>query len=440
MKKIFSRSLAHFCLLATVLQLLVPAPARAGAVAVVAPQKPPAVRGLATALRAALDHHPAITGKEAEVTAKGYAIDSAKVNRYPAFSAQMSYEDELDESLGVVRLQQPLWAFGKIDRAITYAEADEVVEQNDLLQVKEILLRETAVAYARIEGIRRKIEVATDNIAKLSNLYGKIERRRQGLLASDADLQLIHTRLIQAKADLLRIEVDLTVAETELVALTRIKVASDTPVVRQHLLLFSDGPDLTVNALTRQVLGESATILHQESLITLARREKAQIQVSDMPTISLQVDHSFFDATDADNDETRARLVLEGVFNGLGFAAHANTKAAGARIVAARQALEQSRNEITRQIATLYQNRLLQQRLSISQEQSVAALEEVAESYMRQYEAGRKSWLEVLNMNRELNEEQLGWVEADNSMLVLTLELMALGSSLNTIAEGVTHE
>lgn len=43
---------------------------------------------LRQALAATLTHHPAISGKRAEVEAKKYASDSARAQRYPTLSLQ----------------------------------------------------------------------------------------------------------------------------------------------------------------------------------------------------------------------------------------------------------------------------------------------------------------------------------------------------------------
>jgi adhesin transport system outer membrane protein len=435
----------------------VTAPLLAGAEA---PLSPSPVRvqtesGFALALRAALANHPAILEKRETLAAKGYAVKSAKANRLPRLSSQVGFNaigddnflggnrvsdgDRSDAFSGAFRLDQPVWAFGKIDRAITFAELDEEVESSELLRVERRVLRDTAVAYARIEGIRQKIEVATLNVAKLKALYEKTSRRQQGKLASDTDLQLINARLIQSRASLMRFEGELGVAQTELAELTLIDVASDMPIPRSQLWVL-DGSTPMMQSLTQQILAENAEIRYRQALIALAKQEKALQKVSATPTVTLGASHSVLGAANSGKDDTRVTLEISGALEGLGFAAYANTKAAGAGVMAAQRSLEQGQNAIRRDVATLYQNRRVQEQLSQSQAQSVAAMEQISSSYVRLYEAGRKSWLDVLNLTRELNAQELLRVEAENNALTFTLQLMALGRELDVIAAAATDE
>ena len=118
----------------------------------------PAQEGLTAALQAAINHHPAVKGKQAEVDAQGYNIESSKAGRYPTVSFQgNNLDDDLYQS--GVRLQQPLWTFGKIDTAIKQAEAGYSVEQWELRQAQRQLVEETATTYGRIEGIQQQAQV-----------------------------------------------------------------------------------------------------------------------------------------------------------------------------------------------------------------------------------------------------------------------------------------
>ncbi len=388
--------------------------------------------GFSSALQAVLDNHPAIGGKVAEVAAKGYAIDTAEAMRYPSLSTQIGYNDQ-NETTGVLQLQQPLWAFGKIDRPIAHAATDKIVGEADLLRIRRELLQQTASAYANIEGLRQKIAVSGASVTQLSSLYGQIERRRQGQLASTADVKLAHTRLLQGESQYQRMQSELKIALNELYALTQTEVESQSPISRERLWSAGDGGQ-TVAELIEQITPENGTIRYKTAQLALAHRAHDSSAVTHLPTLLLQVDHDILDSAGVYDNDTRLMLLLEGSLEGGGFAVRSRTGATAAHITAVQQDLMQSRNDLARQITSLHQNRQMQQQLHRSQAQSVAALEDIADSYMRQYEAGRKSWLEVLNMRRELTEQRLQWVTAENGWLQATLKLMALGRGLEQLA------
>jgi adhesin transport system outer membrane protein len=56
---------------------------------------------------------------------------------------------------------------------------------------------------------------------------------------------------------------------------------------------------------------------------------------------------------------------------------------------------------------------------------------EVSESYARQYTAGRKSWLDVLNAAREASQAELTLVDAQSQMQAAVLRLKAQTGGLN---------
>ena len=66
----------------------------------------------------------------------------------------------------------------------------------------------------------------------------------------------------------------------------------------------------------------------------------------------------------------------------------------------------------------LQRNRELQAELIQVQGDSLTELEAVLGSYQRQYAAGTKSWLDVLNIQRELSEQQLQLVQAQSDWVI----------------------
>ena len=120
--------------------------------------------GFEAALQATLNNHPALKGKTAEVDAKGYAAEAARALRYPSLSAELSSDDTNADVFSLTAVQ-PLWAFGRIDSAIAYADADIIVESAELLQIKRDLIEQTAVAYARVLRVHHSLKVTLANIA-----------------------------------------------------------------------------------------------------------------------------------------------------------------------------------------------------------------------------------------------------------------------------------
>ena len=381
--------------------------------------------GLESALTATLTRHPAVAGKAASVQAKDFSGDAARTQRYPTISAQAqqltnqgSNTVNRPDNPMTLRARQPLWAFGRIDSSIALADAETETERADYLRVQRQLIENTAISYAKVHGLYKRQKVLIDNVVAHEGLRDQIGRREAGQLASGADVRLANTRLIQAGALKSRTDGDLDVALAELLSLTQIPVSAEPPVAGRYTEL----PN--AKALETLAQAQSAEVLYKTQQIARAKATVEQTQYASMPTIYLQADKYFNQATYA--DDSQVGLVLEANLEGMGLATFNRSKAAGAQVTVAEEDLRSTRNDIGRTVQSLYASRKMQQTLVLSLAESVTELTALLDSYKRQYVAGTKSWLDVLNLQRELNEQRLQQVQADNDWLSYSLRLGAL--------------
>lgn len=383
-------------------------------------------QGFEAALQAVVRHHPAVKGKLAELEAQDAAVESAKAARYPTVQASAdNLDDEYNQ--GSLVVSQPLWAFGKIDRAIDEAKANYQAEELSLLQVQRQLLEETAAAYTQLENIQLRLKVAQENISEHKRLHERIQRREQGQLASKADVHLAYSRLIQAQADLYQLKGDYETALNELKALTQIAIKADEPVAREWAQLE------TLPRVKRDAIAQSAEVKYKRELLNVADHSVKRQEVAWTPTVSFQAKYNFLDVT-SEVDETQAGIVIEGTIEGMGFSSVGQVRGALARKEAARQDVQVTINDIERRVTTLMLNRRVQSQLRDSQQAAVDAVAETMASYVRQYETGRKSWLEVLNTQRELTQLRYQLIQVDSDWLTLSLRIAALTGQLDPLA------
>ncbi|MCD2513134.1 TolC family protein [Comamonas endophytica] len=401
-----------------------------------APAAAQPVDGLQAALQAALGWHPAINGKQAQIKAREYSADAARAQRLPtlSFQAQQYGSGNGDSASGAgsslpttLRARQPLWAFGRIDSAIALADAETTRERVDLLRVRRDLLDRTSRAYARVLGSRALLAVAQANLAAHRDLLAQIQRRQTGQLASVADVRLATTRMSQAQARADRYLGDLEIAQSDLRALTRVELAAEQPVP-EGLLALGDA------AMLRQAaLDNSAEIRLKRQEIDLAAAGVEQASKASMPTLYMQADKDHGRA--GYREAVRVSLVFEATLEGMGYAAGSRTGAAIARQQAAEDGLADTTNEIERSVRSLQRSRQLQEEMIEVQGATLGELQEVLASYQRQYVAGSKSWLEVLNFQRELSEQQLQLAQARSDWTLLSLQLAALVGGLDPLVE-----
>lgn len=391
--------------------------------------------GLEEALQATLRNHPAVAGQLAMVDARRYAADGARSQRFPTLSAQAqqygdggpsgSTGEDLDQPL-LLRVRQPIWSFGRINSTIAAANAEVSTERADLLVLRRQLLEATAIAYAEVRGSASKMEIARQNVAKHKALLEQIQRRVAGQLASTADARLAATRLAQARAARERAISEWEIAREELAELTQVSMNASEPVPTQLL------ESRTSDELISEAMEYSAELRLKREQLGQAEAEVDEARTSYMPTIYLQADR-FYDQPGV-QDDGQISLVLEASLDGLGFAARGRTGEAVASRLAAAQDLDTARLELRRELKRLQRNQRLQADLVELQLQSLGELESLFASYERQYESGTKSWLDVLNIQRELFEQRHQLVQARVDRAVYSLQLHARTGGLDSLA------
>jgi len=390
--------------------------------------------GLRDALQATLRNNPAVAGQTAEVEARRYAADGARSQRYPTLSAQAQQYAEGDRSLNgddqsrpaVFRVRQPVWAFGRINNSIAVANAEVSTERADLLRVQRQLLEGTAVAYADVRGSQQRIDIARQNVTQHSELLAQIQRRVEGQLASSADARLAATRLAQARALVQRAISEWQGAQEDLAALTQVTLSADQPVP-SGLLELRNSDDLIETAMDR-----SAEIRLKRQQLGQAEAEVDRAKTFSMPTIYLQADR-LHDQPGLKNDN-QVSVVFEGSLEGLGFAARGRRGEAVASRMAATQDLAAAKVDLRREVERLQRSRRLQTELIELQTQSLSDLESLFASYQRQYESGTKSWLDLLNIQRELFEQRRQLVQAQIDWQIYSLQLLARIGGLDSLA------
>lgn len=385
--------------------------------------------GLPAALRMAVTEHPSVKSRLSELRSLGFDVESAEARRYPTFS-MLAQTMSNEETQVTARLQQPLWVGGRIDGPIKVSEAKLASARISVLQLRRALIEQAASSYAGLQGARRRLANADRNVAEHERLRALISRRQVGGLTSEADVRLAGARLAQATSVREQVRAQVVRARYDLLALTQHPIEGLVPV--------SDA--LTIQAEKAKISSfleaRSAVVLLRMADVEVARAT-ADLSGSDlMPSFYARLDQDVY-ATDKYGNippQTRAGLVVEGSTEGLGLAGWKRIKAADSRVKTALQDVEAARNDVRRTAQSLLADEEMLRRVLESGELLVTATENTMESFLRQYDAGRKTWVDVLNTQRELADAWQGVEQTRSSLLETRLRLMAMLGELDELA------
>ena len=385
--------------------------------------------GLPTALGLAISKHPSVTSKLAELKSLGYDINAAEAGRYPSLTVQgqtMSNE----QTQVIARLQQPLWAGGRIDGSINLAEMKLRSAQAALLQIRRQLMEDTAAAYAELLGGRKRFSAAELNVKEHEKLLALISRRQVGSFASDADVRLARSRLVEAQTQMEQMRGVVDKALSDLLALTQEPLAGFSAVADELLLL----PDPAV--ILKEAETVAPTVQQRMIDVELARIQVDLREADMMPTLNAVVERDIYQVNKygALPSDTRIGVAVSGTVEGIGFAGFRRIKSATALIEAAKRDVEAAKNDVRHRTSGFISDRRMYAKVTEGDNLLVTATLETLDSFMRQYDAGRKSWVDVLNAQKELSDARQSMEQAKSSLMELSLRLGAVTGRLDRYA------
>jgi adhesin transport system outer membrane protein len=338
------------------------------------------------------DRHPSVLQARNQAQAAGFDVESAQWGRFPTVSSQLRSDTNLSQSLA--KIEQPLWSGGKLTSRIELSEANLRAAEAGVREAEFNALTQVATAFFETLRLERRLQSATLNVTEHERLVALIKRRSEAEISPPADTTLAQARLQQAVSERIQIKKQLDASLTTLAQWTvPLNGALKAPT------------DIVFTRPAEGVLLERA-IAHsgqRKRLLSQIESADAQINVSKaqvFPTVVAGFQHTWGGLVPANYDRNKGYFGLE-FQSGAGLSARAGVQAAVSRKEASQQELETLERNLTAQVsAGLSELDALEAQLEPSTA-LLAGTTEVVESYLRQYQVGRKNWLDVLNAQRE---------------------------------------
>ncbi|MDH4215527.1 MAG: TolC family protein [Gallionella sp.] len=384
--------------------------------------------GLEQLISTALLGHPSIQAQQALEQGSKANVDSATWQYYPTPSivvenATASTSDNAyqgNSTVSTLRLQQPLWTGGRLTAGVKKAEANVLVSQAALEEVRQQLALRVVQIYGDWLSAHLKTLAFEHGLASHDRLRDQVKRRIGQGASSDSDLILAVTRLQSVAADLsvARAQRDTALTRLEQLQGRRIDgdalsaaIASPKPVIAEPQKLLDMA--LAINPGLHKAQGQA--MVHE----TVIAERRADLS----PEVYLRAERQYGNHTYPNtNPETRLFVGLSSRF-GAGLSSLSNIENARSQHQAAMAEIDVQRRAITEQI-------LADHVLAVSSENRLEALNasleaagQVSESYDRQFLAGRKTWLDVMNAARELTQTQAQLADIKSAQIVATWRL-----------------
>lgn len=380
-----------------------------------------AQQGLQSLLDKALFQHPTVLQARNQAKASGFELTSAQWSRFPTLSSELRSEN--GPSQNITRLEQPLWTGGKITGQVRAAEANERVALAQVDEAELNVLTQAATAFFEVLRQQARLDGAVLNVAEHERLLALIERRTRAEISPPADETLAQARLQQAVSERIQITRQRDAARTTLHQWVGEAMG---PIAAPKAIAFAH-PSSEMQML-EQAREASPAFRRLQAQIEAAEAQIAVSQAQAMPNVVLghqRIWGYLYAGQLADKNYLSLQYTP-----GAGLSALSNRQVAVSRLEAARSEMGSIQLNIEAQArSTLTELDAMAAQLEPARV-LLGGTAEVVESYLRQYQIGRKNWLDVLNAQREktnalynLADMQFGLQLAQVRLMIQTGEL-----------------
>lgn len=385
-------------------------------------------------LRMALANSPSVQAKARELDAADSTLKGAEWGRYPAFSASLATAPAgVDSTLAAsqsapssyLRLDQPLYAWGAIDARIKTADLQKSSAKLAVDSEVNSVADRVIGAFGQIVAAQEKIGVQRDAVARLTEFEGIIGRRLASLLSSKNDASLVNSRLQQARSELVQSHA----TETRALAQLEEIIGQSVKGAMQPVPAAVDWANL--DALQLSCLDSSSELASARLGRDLAQTQIKQRTADLFPRVVGRLERIHAPTVGlSSSDYTQAYVVLEASL-GNGLSQLEGVNESSARLQASEQQIEITRRALLQQTASAWSDFQSYSDQEAILKEITSENQEIVESFIRQYLAGKKSWLDVLNVERELVQSRLQMADLRATLMTAALRLQRLGGHLN---------
>jgi len=350
--------------------------------------------------------HPRIQGKKKELNVANEKLNTSKWLRFPAVSVissagQSSLSSRDREPVTTIRLEQPLWAGGRISSSIEANQARLNSSIYGISEIEEDVLGKTSAAYCSLLKMQEKIEASKENVEEHKRLLSLIQRKARNEVSPMVEIVLAKTRLEQAQYEQIQLITQATNLKAELESL----IGQPFQSIKNPKVALSIPSDL--EQAISLTISNSPTIKRLESDVEASSADIDVSKASIWPQISARNDNII-----GGNTEGNISYLALTYTPGNGLSALSNTSEARAKKEVAETLIRSTTLELSNKIRADWNQYFAEMKQAEVLSNLVETSQGVYESYLRQYAVGKKTWVEVLNAKKESTQAKYIYSES----------------------------
>ena len=376
---------------------------------------------LSQLLQSAAETYPLLVAARTETRATAQDVTATERLRWPTVSATVESDSGNLRSYPnkVIQVDQTLWDAGRNTARINESKVlADISLLKVYLQQQDVFLQ-IANAWQNMIASRERLKVAERTIKRLSDYQQQMQRRVQAQASAVIDLELVDSRLLQT-------DVELNAAKTSLqVALTRLaQYSGEEDLGKRYMyaqypngLNETDFFAIEINHMDwYQLSAEHPAVVKARQEVKQAKERLNAKNAEAYPQVFARVYKPLSGIPG--NPDTAATAFLGLRYSpGAGFSTLAEAQAMGTRVASSEQAVQAAMRDVQQTFENDREEFTNARSRMAALLKSVQGSEKVLESYQRQFQAGRKSWLDLLNAVRELAQNEYALADAKAGMV-----------------------
>lgn len=379
----------------------------------------------------ALATHPAILAKQSNSLAAKAELDGATWQRYPTPSLEFG-TDNNGTNTTLFRVQQPIWAGGRINAGIDAAQSRHQASETAINETRQDILLRVIAGFVEALRQQSRQDTLANGVRQHERLLGLITRRVEGEASPRIDRELAQSRLYQANNDLSSVVQALSNALTQLSQLAGKTIGKVIPLEVDGL----KGPESKESAI-EQAIAVSPTLRRLSHEEQAAQADVVSKRASYKPQISVRFENTYASAplSGVPAFTTNRLLLVAEMQTGAGLSALSGVEAAIARQEATRLQRETALRDVRERVSMDWDELVAARTRLDNAKHASRSSKDVYESYTRQYTTGRKTWLDVLNSVRESSQSDVAVADAGAQVTGASLRLRLLTGKLTGLPE-----
>lgn len=350
---------------------------------------------------------PSILSKISMVNSALSSEEAAKWQYFPTPTLSTE-QGKGGERTSIARLQQPLWSGGRIDAEYNKAKSATGAAKMSVDEIRQNVILSISQAFNSVITAYGHVLVYRDAIVRLEKHKEMIVRRITQGISPQSELLLVNARLVQAKTDY---SIALAAQERALAGLEqwvsrKVTISELSPILPQESCSAHLPPVYQNSHFLEEVLTSHPGVLRYNEQIRAAQYDVEIKKAALMPNLYAKVEKQWSSVSPDSGDPILFNIGIQ-YTPGAGLSSLSAVEAARANLIALENDKKAFEYELKQKVSSEWSDYLFTSQRYENYLIAIDSTQKTAESYERLFIAGKRSWLDVLNAEREWMTAQI---------------------------------